>query len=192
MRQFLINIVANPVQGRMSVCSNCCRLMRKLRGIGGERPTSQGVVAGTETLCRTHDGATGGRAPTYCWRSNLRGSEGAPAISMNPLGILQIAYTFSPLTFLCRYGLGACRVPTGSTEVDDADPISSTNNPSVADAATSWFPLSRERKAESELSPLGPSKCPQVFPASRETNRTPLAVDTTMAAFTDAISSRES
>src|SRR6266550_2227144 len=99
-RQFLINMVADPVPGRMSVCLNRRRLMRRLRGIDGERSTSQGVVAGTETLCRAHDGATGGRAPTYCWRRRLRGSEGAPAIFTNPLRIVQIAYTGFSLNFL--------------------------------------------------------------------------------------------
>src|SRR5258706_16398747 len=104
---------ADRVPGRRSVCLNCCRWMRRLRGIGGERSTSQGVVAGTETLCRTHDGATGGRAPTYCKRSSLRGSEGAPAIFTNPLGTLHKAYKVCSLAFLCPYGLGAFRVPPG-------------------------------------------------------------------------------
>jgi len=36
------------------------RFMKSLRKIRGERFASQGVVAGAETLCRAHDGATGG------------------------------------------------------------------------------------------------------------------------------------
>ncbi len=36
------------------------RFMKSLRKIRGERSASQGVVAGAETLCRAHDGATGG------------------------------------------------------------------------------------------------------------------------------------
>jgi hypothetical protein len=56
-----------------------------------ESVPSQGVVAGTETLCRADDGATGGKAPTYCWRMQHRGSDGAPAISRNPSRALQIA-----------------------------------------------------------------------------------------------------
>jgi hypothetical protein len=121
----------------MWVCLHRRRFVKGVQKNGGERSTSQGVVAGTETLCRAHDGATGGRAPTYCWRSRLRGSEGAPAISTNPLRILPIAYTTFSLTFLFRYCFGGSGVSTESAEADDADPISSTNSPSVADAATS-------------------------------------------------------
>jgi hypothetical protein len=84
--------------------NHCCH-MEWLRESGGERSTPQGVVAGTETLGRADDGATGGRAPTYCWRTSLRGSEGAPAISTNTLRIQQIAYTRFSLTFLSRLPL---------------------------------------------------------------------------------------
>ena len=65
--------------------------------------------------------------------------------------------------------------------------ISSTKSPSVAEAATNWFPASRERNAESEPSVPGPSMRAQDFPASRETNRAPLEEETTMALATIAL-----
>ena len=76
-----------------------------------------------------------------------------------------------------------------SADADEAEAISSTNRPSVADAATNWFPASRERNAEIALSAVGPVMCPQVFPASRERNNVPFAEDTTTAFRTGAKSS---
>ncbi len=50
----------------------------------GERPIP-GCGAGMETLCRVNDGATGGDERRHIASALHRGSEGAQAISMNPL-----------------------------------------------------------------------------------------------------------
>jgi hypothetical protein len=50
----------------------------------GERPIP-GCGAGMETLCRVNDGATGGDERRHIASAQHRGSEGAQAISMNPL-----------------------------------------------------------------------------------------------------------
>src|SRR5580658_736591 len=98
--------------------------------------------------------------------------------------------TINPATSDYFRASGAAEIE--SADADEAEPMSRTKRPSVAEAAINWFPVSRERKAERAPSALGPSICPQVLPPSRERNRDPWAVEITTALRTGARSSMES